>query len=67
MTKTQIAALVSATALFLAMYFGRETQSKDQLTLEKSRVFTAESTDVNVLIKEAETDLSRTIATTSAA
>jgi tetratricopeptide (TPR) repeat protein len=57
MTKTQIAALVSATALFLAMYFGCETQSKDQLTLEKSRVFTAESTDVNVLIKEAQNKL----------
>jgi len=57
MTKTQIAALVSAIALFLAMYFGCETQSKDQLTLEKSRVFSAESTDANVLIKEAQNRL----------
>lgn len=54
MTKTQIAAMVSATVLFLAMYFGCETQSKDQQSLEKTRVFTAESTDVNVLMKEAQ-------------
>jgi cytochrome c-type biogenesis protein CcmH/NrfG len=54
MTQTQIAALVSATVLFFAMYFGCETQSKDQQTLEKTRVFTAESTDVNVLMKEAQ-------------
>lgn len=57
MTKTQIAALVSATALFFAMYFGCETQSKDQQTLEKTRVFTAESTDVNVLMRDAQSKL----------
>lgn len=57
MTKTQIIALVSATALFFAMYFGCETQSKDQQSLEKTRVFTAESTDVTVLMKEAQARL----------
>lgn len=57
MTKTQTAALVSAVVLFFAMYFGCETQSKDQQALEKTRVFAAESTDVNVLLKQAQARL----------
>lgn len=58
MTKSQIAALVSAIALFLAMYFGCETKSKDQQSLEKTRVFTAQSTDAEALIRQAQDRLS---------
>lgn len=50
MTKLQIAVLAGAAALFFALYFGCETKSKDQKTLEKTRVLTAESTDINVLL-----------------
>ncbi len=53
MTKFQLAVLVSAAAMFFAIYFGCDTKSKDQKTLEKTRVFSAESTDINILIKEA--------------
>ncbi len=57
MTKLQIAVLAGAAALFFALYFGCETKSKDQKTLEKTRVFAAESTDINVLLSAAKQSL----------
>lgn len=57
MTKLQLAVLFSAFALFLVLYFGFDTKSKEQTTLEKTRVLSAESTDVNVLLKEAKQNL----------
>lgn len=51
MNRLQLAVLLGATGIFFAMYFGCETKSKDQKTLEKSRVFSAKGTDIAVLIR----------------
>jgi len=57
MTKLQIAVLTSAVALFFILYFGCDTKSKDQQSLDQSRVLVAESTDINILLKAAKETL----------
>lgn len=53
MSKTQYIAILSTLLLFVAMYFGCDTKSKDQRQTEQSRNMAIESTDVNALINEA--------------
>jgi tetratricopeptide (TPR) repeat protein len=57
MTKLQWTVLGAAMALFLILYFGCETTPSDIAALEKSRVLSAESTDVNTLLSEAKLEL----------
>lgn len=49
--------LFGAFGIFFAMYFGCETKSKEQQTIEKSRVFNAQSTDISVLEKAGKAKL----------
>lgn len=58
MTKLQLAVIASAVALFLAIYIGCETKPKNMRALEKSRALVAESTNLDVLLREAKTGLS---------
>lgn len=58
MNRLQLAVLLGAIGIFFAMYFGCETKSKDQKTLEKSRVFSAQGTDIAVLLKAGKEKIS---------
>jgi len=57
MTKAQIGLLGSAIVLFAIIYFGGNTKSPTQKQAESTRVFSATSTDINVLLKEAKKKL----------
>ncbi len=57
MNRLQLAVVLVAISLFFAMYLGCETKSKDQKALEKSRVFSAQSTDIAVLIRAGKENL----------
>lgn len=58
MTKLQYSLLIGATALFFVLYFGCETKAPQQQKLEKSRALSAESTDIESLIRDAQATLS---------
>lgn len=53
MTRLQLSIVASAIALFFVLYFGCETQPKQQQLLEKSRALAAERTDAGAMIEEA--------------
>lgn len=60
MTRLQIGFIGSAIALTLGMYAGCETVPRTFKDLEKSRSFSIEQTDINVLLAEAKENLSAT-------
>jgi len=57
MTKLQYWLSGSALFLFFLLYFGCKTKPPAQQEIEKSRLLNAEQTDVNVLLKEAKSDM----------
>lgn len=58
MTKLQWIIIFSAVGLFFLLYFGCDTKTGKQQQLEKTRALQAESTDINVLLKNAKAGLS---------
>ena len=50
MSKGQVAVLSFASLLFLLLYFGFDTKTNEQKDVEKKRVLSAESTDINALL-----------------
>lgn len=59
MTKAQIGLLFAALVLFTVIYFGAETKSPGQKQIDSTRVLSAQSTDINVLLKAAKEKLSK--------
>ncbi len=59
MTKLQIIVVSSMILLFSGMYFGLDTKPEKQKAIEKSRVITAESTDINALVEDAKSELQK--------
>lgn len=57
MTRLQLIIVAACFALFFVLYFGCETTNKEIQDLEKSRQFTKESTDLNVLLQSAQPKL----------
>lgn len=57
MTKLQLAVVGSAVLLFLLLYIGCETTPREFQTVEKSRSLALESTNLEVLLKEAKEEL----------
>ncbi len=53
MNRQQILVVASAFVLFFLLYFGCDTQSREQKTLEKARVLTAESLDIQSVAQKA--------------
>ncbi|MEZ4986476.1 MAG: tetratricopeptide repeat protein [Saprospiraceae bacterium] len=59
MSRPQYIAIGSTLVLFLVLYLGCETKPPGQTKVESVRALQAESTDVNVLIREAHDSLSQ--------
>lgn len=57
MNRLQLITVGAAVVLFLVLYFGCDTTPKDIKALEKTREFTTESTDLNVLLQTAQAKL----------
>lgn len=57
MSKTQLAVLSFAGALFLLLYFGFDTKPKAQKEINKDRIEIAESTSINSLLLSAKNNL----------
>lgn len=57
MSKTQLAILSFAVALFLVLYFGFDTKPKAQNEINKDRIENAESTSINSLLLSAKNNL----------
>ena len=57
MSKTQLAVLSFAAALFLLLYFGFDTKPKAQKEINKDRIENAESTSINSLLLTAKNNL----------
>ena len=53
MSKTQLAVLSFAGALFFLLYFGFDTKPKEQKEINKDRIENAESTSINSLLLSA--------------
>jgi len=58
MTKLQLSVILSAIALFFALYFGCDTKPPEQEAIERSRSLAIESTDISTLRSEARKTLS---------
>ncbi len=57
MNKVQLSVLTFAFLLFAIMYFGLDVKPKNQKLIEHSRTLEAESTNINILLKDAQSNL----------
>lgn len=66
MNRLQLITVGAAVVLFFVLYFGCDTTPKDIKTLEKSRAFTTETTDLTALLQTAQAKLDAASASTVA-
>lgn len=58
MSKLQLFVVASSVLFFSILYFGFDTKAEKIASVEKSREFVAESTDISILLKDAKEKLS---------